>query len=84
MFLSIQWREKRADNASLVHVYFTLLQLYDAVVGYDTTPMSCPQCPNKYGLFANVVQSAGRAGYAPLLDGEGRPNGDSSTAEAAV
>ncbi|KAF2472604.1 uncharacterized protein BDR25DRAFT_259075 [Lindgomyces ingoldianus] len=59
----------------LVHFYFTVRQLYDAVTPGANYVTSCPHC--KYGpSFLPTVGRGSRKGYAPLLDGEGRPMGD--------
>jgi hypothetical protein len=61
---------------SLVHVYFVVTQLVDTVNGAYTT--ACQQC-RSFGPLPKIILTFGehggadREGYAPLLDGEGRP-----------
>ncbi|PSN75109.1 hypothetical protein BS50DRAFT_606333 [Corynespora cassiicola Philippines] len=50
-----------------IHSYFTLKSLSDAMQA-NQSPMSCPHC--QFGPFTSSVKLA--AGYAPLLDSEGR------------
>lgn len=81
-WFTIQLRHTGADRTSLVHLYFVLGYLREAVQGGQTYPMSCPQCQS--GLISFSIGSfqfgksynfgAGlKNGYAPLLDEAGEP-----------
>ena len=60
-----------------------MTQIHEALQPGTYYPTSCPQCQGrsfsvgKYKLNAELL-----GGYAPLLDGEGRPN--NSAGEAVV
>lgn len=73
-----------ANNASLIHLYFVLHQLKEALEGAQTFPTSCPQCRSgtisfsvggfQFGKDYSFGGSSGtRNGYAPLLDGNREP-----------
>jgi hypothetical protein len=68
-----------ADKDSLIHLYFVGVQLQDSLTPGMRYPMSCPQCQNSSFTVGNIkladVATGLRDGYAPLLDGEGRPRG---------
>ena len=75
------------DNLdSLVHLYFVLCQLKEALEGGQSYPISCPQCQSgtisfsvggfQFGRsyqFGSASKGGMKNGYAPLLDGEGEP-----------
>jgi len=75
-----------ADGASLVHLYFVLDQLKEALERGQTYPTSCPQCRSgtisfsvggfQFGKdysFGGGAREGSKNGYAPLLDGDGEP-----------
>ncbi|KAJ4984321.1 hypothetical protein SVAN01_10162 [Stagonosporopsis vannaccii] len=70
----------------LVHLYFVLGQLKEALEGGQTYPTSCPQCRSgtisfsvgsfQFGKdysFGGKVREGMKNGYAPLLDTDGEP-----------
>lgn len=75
-----------ADGSSLVHLYFVLCQLKEALEGGQSYPTSCPQCQSgsisfsvggfQFGRsyqFGSASKGGMKNGYAPLLDGDGEP-----------
>ncbi|KAF2624609.1 hypothetical protein BU25DRAFT_413507 [Macroventuria anomochaeta] len=70
----------------LIHLYFVLGQLNQALQGVQSYPTSCPQCQSgsisfsmggfQFGRdyqFGSGSKTGMKNGYAPLLDGEGEP-----------
>jgi hypothetical protein len=59
---------------SLIHTYFVLNRLLDALQPGSSYPMSCPQCQNaSFSVGSLTLGYKLRQGYAPLLDREGEP-----------
>jgi hypothetical protein len=59
---------------SLIHTYFVVKQLLDALQPGSSYPMSCPQCQNvSFSVGSLKLSYKLRQGYAPLLDREGEP-----------
>ncbi|KAF2193929.1 hypothetical protein K469DRAFT_617671 [Zopfia rhizophila CBS 207.26] len=56
----------------LIHLYFTIHQLYDSIMPGANYPTACPQC--QYGPFTMSSERGVRKGYAPLLDRQGQPS----------
>ncbi|KAF2117233.1 hypothetical protein BDV96DRAFT_490026 [Lophiotrema nucula] len=56
----------------LIHLYFVGVQIWELITPGIHFVDSCPEC--QYGPFANIPKAA--RGYAPLLDGQGRPAGE--------
>ncbi|RMZ68759.1 sugar transporter [Pyrenophora seminiperda CCB06] len=62
-----------ANICSLIHVYFVVNQLLDALQPGPAYPMSCPQCQNGSFSVGNFKVGARLQGYAPLLDRTDEP-----------
>lgn len=60
---------------SLIHLYFVLKQILEALQPGTYYPTSCPQCQDSSFSFGKFkLDAKSLHGYASLLDGEGRPN----------
>ncbi|KAF2735854.1 hypothetical protein EJ04DRAFT_534003 [Polyplosphaeria fusca] len=55
----------------LIHLFFVAQQIWESLTPGAHYVQSCPQC--QFGPFEAIPRAA--RGYAPLLDGNGRPNG---------
>ncbi|KAH8707544.1 hypothetical protein GQ44DRAFT_691349 [Phaeosphaeriaceae sp. PMI808] len=70
----------------LVHTYFIVMQLRDALSPGVSYPLSCPQCQNTTFSVGNIklvsVTTGLREGYMPLLDRQGEPRVSSEEVSA--
>ncbi|KAL7775628.1 hypothetical protein CFE70_009472 [Pyrenophora teres f. teres 0-1] len=57
----------------LIHVYFVVNQLLDALQPGPAYPASCPQCQNGSFTVGNIKIGTRFQDYAPLLDRAGEP-----------
>ena len=62
-----------ANTPSLIHLYFVVNQLLDALQPGSAYPMSCPQCQDRRFSVGNIKIGARLQDYSPLLDRSGEP-----------
>ncbi|KAF1923024.1 uncharacterized protein M421DRAFT_76492 [Didymella exigua CBS 183.55] len=80
------YRESGVILGTLVHLYFVLCQLKEALDGAPVFPSSCPQCRSgtlsfsiggfefgKSCSFGTGAITGFKNGYTPLLNGDGEP-----------